>query len=125
MHSDNLKSVGHFSFPIALLIFGFFCYPLDVLGQSQDCLGYIAKAESSHRQAQLEITSAKNQLLQVQQRQKQIQALVTVGAGAKSNLTKIDRQLKQQQSEVNQAIATEKKALEQLRSLRMMSSCAV
>jgi multidrug resistance efflux pump len=95
------------------------------LGQSQGCLGYITKAGSSHKQAQLETVSAKNQLVQIQQRQKQIQALVSEGAGAKSDLIKIDRQLKQQQNEVSQAIATEKKALEQLRSLRMMSSCAV
>jgi len=96
------------------------------LGQSQEtCLGYIAKAESSHKQTQLETVSAKSQLRQTQQRQKQIQTLVAEGAGSKSDLAKIDQQLKQKQNELNKAIAIEKKAKEQLRSLRMMSSCAV
>jgi hypothetical protein len=91
----------------------------------ESCIGYISKAESSYKQTQLETNSAKNQLLQIQQRQKQIQALVAQGAGSKSDLVKINQQAKQRNTELKQAIATENKAKEQVRSLRMMSNCAV
>jgi multidrug resistance efflux pump len=102
-----------------------FGFNVPISFSQETCIGYIVKAESSFKQTQLETNSAKNQLVQLQQRQKQIQVLVDQGAGARSELSKINQQVKQRQTELKQAIATEKKAQAQLRSLRMMSSCAV
>lgn len=88
------------------------------------CDRFIGEATASLKQSQLDRRAAQTQVDQAQLRRQQIAPLVEQGAVARASLDKITQELEQRQAALKQAIDTEQKALNQVRSLRKMSVCA-